>query len=105
MQERSVIPRQDMGHRQPRPGDSDYDQFWQLWMARWREDVAERARRAREGGSDVRLLIKAHTDACETCKARNGSEVALNQVPDAPVPDCTSQRGCQCTFTSRLVLP
>jgi len=99
-----TTPRQELGHRQPLPGDPDYDSFWRDWIAQWRGDVTERVRRARADGTDMRLLIKAHTDACGTCKARNETEVNPDQVVDPPVSGCTSPRGCQCTFTSRVIV-
>lgn len=99
-----TTPKQELGHRQPAPGDPDYETFWRNWVVQWRVQVVERTRRVRDDGGDMRLMIKAHTDACDTCKASNASEVTPYEAPDPPVSACTSPRGCQCTFTSKLFI-
>lgn len=95
---------QELGHAQPLPGDANYDSNMLEWISGWRSDVAERTRLANADGSDMQLLIKAHTDACNACKAQNGIEVDPESPPDPPVPACTNTRKCNCTFISRVVV-
>ena len=95
---------QELGHAQPMPGDADYDSHRSEWVSMWRSDVAERTKVARDDGSDMLLLLKAHIDACDACKAQNGSEIDPNSPPDPPVSGCTNSRGCTCTFVSRLIV-
>ncbi len=95
---------QELGHAQPQPSDPGYETYSSDWTAEWRKDVAERTRRARADGSDMHLLIKAHIDACDACKAQNGTEADPDSPPEPPVSECTSSRGCVCTFTSKVVM-
>jgi hypothetical protein len=86
------------------PGDASHDSQRSEWTAAWRGEVAERTRLAKADGSDVRLLVKAHIDACDACKAANGAEADPDSPPDPPVSGCTSPRGCMCTFTSKVAM-
>ncbi len=95
---------QELGHAQPLSSDANHDSYWSDWAAEWRSDVAERTRLARADGTDVRLLIKAHIDACDACKALNGSEADPDSPPTPPVSGCTNERGCLCTFTSKVAI-
>lgn len=99
-----AMAEQELGHAQPMPTDSDHDSYWSGWIAEWRGDVAERTRRAIADGSDMHLLIKAHNDACDACKAQNGSAADPDSPPDPPVSGCTNPRGCMCTFTSKVAI-
>ena len=85
-------------------GDANEDSQRSKWTAEWRRDVAERTRLAKADGSDMRLLVKAHIDACDACKAGNGSDVDPDSPPDPPVSGCTNPRGCMCTFTSKVTM-
>ena len=91
-----------LGHRQPLPGEPDHNTFWYDWMRQWRGDILALARKAKAQGKSVQVQIRAHYDACDVCKARNGQRYDPDAAPEPPVAECSNGRRCRCTYVLHL---
>jgi len=49
--------------------------------------------------------ILAAPDACPTCAALNGARFRPGKVPEIPLTDCTSTKGCRCALLAMLDEP
>jgi hypothetical protein len=46
----------------------------------------------------IKIVGSNGGDSCHACKAAQKVPWPINDVPELPIPDCTSEGGCSCTY-------
>lgn len=74
--------------------------YWKAFQLALLVDNQETWQRCKGGDHVRRLMIVGPNDeyTCEACRALLGKEFLVARVPELPLRECTSVRGCRCRY-------